>query len=191
MKTKQFFYTLLVLLVISFGGIIGAYYWGNMQLQAKASTISDLIADRDIAQEKIISLQQARSEAEDLESVTALLDKLLPKTKNQEVLIADVIYTATAESSIPFSNVSSFSFSGSNEPDSLSGTVLSKANPGVYEYPFTLQINKISYETLIRLLKEIETNGRIVQVENIQISPDASNPDLLTINLSTKAYLKP
>jgi Tfp pilus assembly protein PilO len=176
---------------MSIGSIIGAYYWGNNQLKAKASSISDLIADRDITQEKIINLQKAQKSSEDLDSVTQLLDNLLPKTKQQEELIADVIYTATAESGIPFSQVSSFSFSGSSEPDSLSGTVLSKEFPGVYEYPFTLQINSIPYATLLTLLREIETNGRIVQVENIQISPDSDNPNVLTVSLSTKAYVKP
>lgn len=182
---------MLLIIVLSIGSIIGANYWGNSQLKAKSATISDLIADKDISQDKIISLQKAKNDAENLDSTIQLLDRLLPKNKQQEELIADIIYTATSEAGIPFSNVSSFSFSGSSEPDSLSGTVASKDNPGVYEYPFTLQINKISYATMLTLLSEIETNGRIVQVDDIQISPDSSDPSLLSISLSTKAYLKP
>lgn len=178
-------------LVLSVAGIVAAYYWGDKQLQSKSAIISDLIADRDISQEKIIKLQKAKQDTTGIDEVNQLLDTLLPASKEQEKLIADVIYTATAEAGIPFSQVSSFSFTGSNEPDSLSGTVVSKDNPGVYEYPFTLQINEVPYNTLLKLLQEIETNQRIVQVANIQISPDASNPSVLSVSLSTKAYLKP
>lgn len=191
MKAKQSFYVLIAALILSAGGIVGAFYWGNNQLKAKSSVISDLIAAKDISQEKIINLQKAQKDTENLREVTELLDNLLPTTKQQEELIADIIFTATAESGIPFNQVSSFSFSGSSEPDTLSGTVLSKENPGVYEYPFTLQINEITYATLLKLLTEIETNGRIVQVDNIQISPDGDNASLLSVSLSTKAYLKP
>ncbi|MFT4532139.1 MAG: Tfp pilus assembly protein PilO [Candidatus Saccharimonadales bacterium] len=191
MDAKRTFYILLGVLSLSIGGIIGAYYWGDGQLKAKSAVISDLIADRDITQEKIIGLQQAAKESKDLDAVTQLLDNLLPREKQQEELVADVIYTATSEAGIPFSKITSFSFNGSSEPNTLSGTILSKENPGVYEYPFTLSIDGISYTTLLTLLSEIETNGRIVQVENIQISPDTSEIGLLTVSLSTKAYLKP
>lgn len=191
MTAKKFFYLLIGMIVLASAGIAGSFYWGNSQLEAEAAKISDLVADRDIQQEKIIRLKQAKQDTETLDDVVVLLDRLLPETKQQERLLADVIYTATAEAGIPFSQVRSFSFSGSSEPDNLSGTVASKANPGVFEYPFSLQIENITYETLLELLKQIETNGRIVQVDNIQISPDISNPNVLGVNLSAKAYVRP
>lgn len=191
LSAKKFFYVMITALILSVAGIVGAYYWGDSQLQSKATTISDLLADRDISQEKIIKLQKAKQDAAGIDNINQLLDTLLPPSKEQEKLIADVIYTATAEAGIPFGQVSSFSFSGSSEPDNLSGTTVSKDNPGVYEYPFTLQINDVSYTTLLKLLQEIETNGRIVQVANIQISPDASDPSVLSVSLNMKAYLKP
>ena len=178
-------------LVLSVLGIVGAYYWGDKQLQQKASDISNLLADRDVSQEKIIELKNAKQDANDIVEVNNLIDVLLPAKKEQEKLIADIIYTATAEAGIPFTKVISFSFSGGNEPNDLSGTVASKDNPGVYEYPFLLQIKDISYATLLKLLVEIENNGRIVQVDNIQIAPDATDPDSLEVSLNTKAYLKP
>jgi Tfp pilus assembly protein PilO len=190
MKAKQFFFVLLGLLALSIVGIVGAYRWGSIQLEAKANTISDLQADNDISAEKIIKLQKAQQDSNNIEEVSALLDRLLPKQKEQEKLVADIIYTATAEAGIPASKVTSFTFIGSGEPDTLSGTTVSATNPGVYEYPFSLQITGISYDTLLKLLKEIETNGRIVQVDNIQISPGDSSSDL-SVNLSAKAYVKP
>lgn len=192
MRAKQFYFVLIALLILSAGGIIGAFIWGKGQLKTNASNVSNLLAERDAQREVIITLQQAEARTDEIEAINKLLDGLLPKEKNQESLVLDIIYTATAESNIPVSNISSFSFSGSGDPDALSGTDPLKEIPGVLEYPFNIEIKDISYNTLLKLLNEIETNGRIIQVDNLQISPNKVDPGLLTsVNLSLKAYVKP
>lgn len=175
----------------SFLLIIGAFYWGQTQLKDRSINDGNLLAERDASREKVLRLEKAQADTEDLDEITELLDTLLPNSKQQEKLIADIINTATSKAQIPFSKVSSFSFTGSSEPSDLSGTVPSEGNPGVYEYPFTLQINSITYETVLQLFKEIETNGRIVQVDNVQISPTSDGSNLVSINLSMKAYIRP
>lgn len=191
MKSKRFFFIMLALLIMSSLSVVGAFIWGSGQLEDKSNEISALIAERDVSREKILKLQKAEQDVDDLDEVVSLLDRLLPQKKEQEKLIADVIYTATGEAGISFSKVTSFSFSGDGEPSDLSGTVASTGNPGVYEYPFTLQITEITYETLLKLLQEIETNGRIVQVENIQISPTEVNSSTVSVTISAKAYIRP
>ncbi len=191
MQPKRFFFVLLVLLLLSIGAIFEAYYIGNGQLKSKSTVVSNLIADKDVSQEKIIRLEKARKDTKDVGYINSLLDRLLPRTKQQDKLVADIIYTATAQAGIPYSQVTTFSFSGSNDPNTLSGTTLSKSIPGVYEYPFNLQVIDISYGTLLQFLREIENNGRILQVDNIQISASANGPNLLTVSLALKAYLKP
>lgn len=191
MKAKQFYFVMIGALILSVGSIFGSYYLGTTQLEAKSQEVGDLIAQRDVTQEKIIRLQKANQDAQDIDSVVDLLDRLLPKEKQQDKLIADVIYTATAQSGIPFNQVTSFSFSGAGDPDSLSGTSPSTENPGINEYPFNLQIQEITYQTLLNLLVNIERNGRIVQIANIQISPSQSDPNIVSVSLSAKAYLKP
>jgi len=192
MKAKQFYFILLALLILSAGGIIGAFVWGKGQLKTNALNVSNLLAERDAQRDVVISLQQAEARADEVENINKILDRLLPKAKNQETLVLDIIYTATAQSGIPVSSISSFAFSGSGDPDALSGTEPLKDIPGVLEYPFNIEIKDISYTTLIKLLNEIETNGRIIQVDNLQISPNKTDPGLLTsVSLSLKAYVKP
>ncbi len=190
MTAKKFFLVLLLLLVLSFVGVAGAYTWGSGKSEEKAMTVSDLKAERDVSEEAILKLKKAQSDAENVDEVVAVLDRLLPKEKEQDKLIADIIYTATAEAGIPFSQVASFSFNGGDEPGALSGTTQVKGITGVYEYPFNVNINNISYETLLQLLREIETNGRIIQVDNVGISPEAATSNV-NVQLSMKAYLKP
>ncbi len=164
---------------------------GSEQLKKMADETSGLLAERDISTEKIRLLQNAKNDTDQLEEITQLLDRLLPATKDQEKLIADVIYTATSQAGIPQSSISNFTFSGNGLPDALSGTEKSTIASDIYEYPFSLQLSKLSYATLIQLLAEIESNGRLVQVDNVQITPDETNSALLSVNLSMKAYVKP
>ena len=192
LKAKQFYFILIAGTVLSISAIAGAFVWGKGQLKTNSENVSKLIAERDAQRDNIITLQQADQQIEELEEVNILLDRLLPREKNQETLILDIIYTATSEAGIPFSNIGSFSFSGSGDPGALSGTEPVQGVASVYAYPFNLQITDIQYDTLLKLLREIETNGRIIQVSTIQITPSKEDAGLLTaVSLSMEAYLKP
>ncbi len=192
MKAKQFFFVLTACLILAVAGIIGTFVWGKGQLKTNATNVSDLLAERDAQREKIISLQKAELQTTEINSVNNLLDRLLPKEKNQETLILDIIYTATSKAGIPFSSISTFSFSGGGDPDKLSGTEPYKEVPGVLVYPFNLQISNISYATLLNLLRYIETNDRIIQVANIQISPSKEVPgSISSVSLAMEAYVRP
>jgi Tfp pilus assembly protein PilO len=192
MKARHFYIVLLTLIIISVAGIVGAFLWGKGQLESNADSVSLLLAERDAQRENIILLQKAEAQSGEIDEVNELLDKLLPATKNQETLILDVIYTATSEAGIPLSNIVTFSFSGGGNPDALSGTQPYKEIPGVLEYPFNLEIKDIPYETLLVLLTEIEQNGRIVQIDTVQITPSKADPGLLSsVGLTMKAYVKP
>lgn len=192
MNARKLYLILISLIVLSALAIFGAFSWGKSRLEQNSITVSELIAERDAQQENIILLQKAETEKEKVEEVNELLERLLPKEKNQETLVLDIIYTATAESGISLASIASFTFSGAGDPNATSGTLPSKDVPGVLEYPFSLELTDISYDALLRLLQEIETNGRIVQVSTIQINPDKTNSGILSsVSLSMKAYLKP
>jgi Tfp pilus assembly protein PilO len=192
LSPKQIYYLMIAATFVSFCGIIGAFYWGSGQLEAKASSIADLQADRDIAQEKIIALKNASKSAVLTTEAEQLLATLLPIKKEQEKLIADVIYTASAEAEIPIQNLVSLSFNGNENPSDLSGTEPFTAVPGVFSYPFTLSVKDLSYTTLLKLLSEIEQNGRLVQIDTLEISPDKDNPgQISSVNLTLKAFIKP
>ena len=192
MNAKKLYYTLVVLVFLSTLAIFGAFSWGKDKLEQNSNSVSELIAERDAQQENIIILQTAETESQEVEEVNELLNRLLPTEKNQESLLLDIIYISTAEAGIPLSSITSFSFSGAGDPDALSGTIPNKEVSGVLEYPFTLDLKDISYVALLQLLKEIEINGRLIQVSTVQISPDKSSSGLLSsVNLAMKAYVKP
>lgn len=189
---KQFFYAMIIFVLLGFGGIVGAFYWGDGQLASRGLILSNLQTDRDIASEKVIALQSAKKSAENKDEAIALLEKLLPETKSQETLIADILFTATQEAGIPGDKISTIAFSSSTEPSDLSGTEAFKEVPGVLSYPFTMSVSDISYATLLKLLSEIETNGRLVQIDDIQINPSKVDEGQITsVTLTMKAFLRP
>jgi Tfp pilus assembly protein PilO len=192
MKAKQLYFVLITLIILSAGGIIAAFLWGKGQLETNSESVSLLLAERDAQRENIIILQKAEVQSQEVDEVNELLNRLLPLEKNQETLILDVIYIATSESGIPLSSIATFSFSGAGDPDSLSGTKPYKEIAGVLEYPFNLELKDITYDSLLKLLTEIEQNGRIVQVDTVQITPSKIAAGLLnSVSLSMKAYVKP
>jgi len=191
-KAKQFFYVMIAATVLGFGGIVGAFYWGDSMLNKRAAAIADLQTERDIASEKILALKKAKQSDAVMTDATTLLDRLLPKQKNQETLVADVIYTASNEAGIPVSSISTLSFTASDAPSDQSGTVPYKDIPGVLSYPFSMTVDNITYDTFLKLLVAIERNGRLVQIDELQISPDKNTPGTLTsVSLTMKAFLKP
>ncbi len=192
LNAKKFYVVMIVTTIVAFGAIIGAFYWGNTQLESRAHKISDLQADADIAQEKIIALKKAKDSGGNLDEATKLLDTLLPTTKQQEKLVADIIYTASQQVGILLQKLGALSFNNSESPSDLSGTEAYKEVPGVYSYPFTMSVSEISYDTLLKLLQEIEMNGRLVQVDSLEISPDKDVPGQITnVSFSLKAFIRP
>lgn len=192
MTAKKFFYIMIAFIVLSLGGIGGAFVWGSKQLKAKYEHIGNLMSDRDLEQDKQLALKKVSEGVKDKDLIDALLKTLLPETKDQESLIVDVIYTATRVAGIRASNIKNFAFSGGSEPDVLSGTEKLKDINGVYAYPFTMQISDVGYNTLLNFLEEIENNDRIVQVSDIQITPNKSVAgELSSVSLSMKAFIKP
>ncbi len=191
-QPKHFFFFMIAVIILSFGGIIGAFYWGNKQLVNKGNILSELKTDSDIAESKIVALRKVQHSSQLSESAESLLSTLLPNQKQQEKLVADILYTASSEAGIPIENIGSITFTGGGEPSDLSGTEESDDIPGVYTYPFSMSVSHISYDTLLSLLKEIENNGRLVQVDSLQISPDKLNVGQISdVSLSLKAFLKP
>jgi Tfp pilus assembly protein PilO len=87
MDAKKLYYTLIALVVLSTVAIFGAFSWGKNQLEQNSSSVSELIAERDAQQENIILLQKAETQSQEVEEVNILLDRLLPKEKNQETLV--------------------------------------------------------------------------------------------------------
>lgn len=192
MSAGRFYKLMIVSLFLAIIASVGGFLWADKQLKARSLSVSKLIAERDAQTDKIDKLKKSKNSVQDVAKLNEIINSLLPTQKKQENLIADIIYTATNEAGIPGSQITTISFSGTGSPDSLSGTSASKDVQGVFVYPFSIQIRDISYSTMLKLFSEIEKNKRIIQADQVQISPDKSRAGYLSsLSLSLKTFVQP
>jgi len=192
MTAGRFYKLMIVGMLFAISASVGGFLWSDKQLKAKSLSVSRLMAERDAQTDKIENLKKSKNSAQDVAKLNDIINALLPKQKKQENLIADIIYTATKEAGIDASQITTISFSGTGSPDSLSGTSASKDVQGVFVYPFSIQIRDISYQTMLKLFSEIEKNKRIIQADQVQISPDKSRAGYLSsLSLSLKTFVQP
>lgn len=192
MSAKKFFFLMLLIFFVSIGAAVGAIYYGDNFLSNKSLELAKLKAERDAQADVIQKIKSATGNQAELERLNDLADDVLPNEKRQAELVADILYTASTEAGIPTNNIKSISFAGSASPDSLSGATKSKTIATVYEYPFTIQINGVPYQQLLKFFIEIEKNKRIITVDNLQLTPSTLDPNVLdTVSLSLKTYFEP
>jgi hypothetical protein len=192
MRPKKFFFVMIGVLFLAAGISAAGFWWADKQLKAQSLQTSTLLAERDALNKKVDDLNQVKSSTLNLDEVSLLIEEVLPSEKQQDNLIASIINTATREAGIAPTNIVSISFSTSGQPNNLSGATQSKEVPGVYYYPFTLSLRNISYGTLLNLLGEFEKNKRIIQTDQVQISPNkAIAGQLSSVTLTLRTYIKP
>lgn len=191
--TKQYYYVFIALATLGFLSIIAALYLGNATLADANNKTSVMLAERDVARDKLSRLTTVAAQVKESEEVEETVTSIIPKSKEQQTLVAEIIYKATSEAQINSSQISSFNFSGSDSDSlsDLSGTTPLTSPAGVYEYPFSVAVADISYSQLLKLFNEIESNQRLIQISTVNITPSAANPGSLDINLVMKAYVQP
>jgi len=192
MSPKRFFIIMLVILGLTIVGGGAGFYWADGKLKAKARSVSELLADRDVQSDKIDKLRTSKNSVQNAKELNDLINSLLPTQKQQDNLVANIIYTATTQAGISAAQITNISFNGTGSPDLLSGTTLSKDIQGIYVYPFTLQLKDISYDTMLRLFSSFEHNQRIIQADQVQIAPDKSKAGYISsVSLSLKTFVQP
>ncbi|MEI7632469.1 MAG: hypothetical protein WCJ60_04070 [bacterium] len=192
MNPKRLFSLMLAVLSLATVASIGGFLFADKQLSSSSKSVSLLKAEHDYQTDKINSLRSSNIAVPDSQGLNDLINSLLPRQKKQENLVADIIYTATTQSGIKPNQIVNISFSSSGIPDSLSGTSVSKDIKGVYVYPFTLQLKDISYQTMLKLFQELEKNKRIIQADQVAISPDKARAGYLSsVSLSLKTFVQP
>jgi len=192
MTPKRFFLVMIVILVLSGLAAAASFVWGDKYLKEQSTDISRLMAENEALQKGLDDINRAEATLADKVAVEALISAVLPSEKTQQNLIANIINTATQQAGIPANRISSISFSGTGTPDELSGATPSKEIPGVYFYPFAIVFHDISYDTLLKFFGEIEKNKRIIQADQVQISPNKAAAGMLSsVNLSLKTFIKP
>ncbi len=218
-NAKRFSYILSVLLLLQFIGMVAITVYANSWLTSKSENIVNLKLDTVLLEEKQRANQQALLDLNKYESTRALLEKIVPKSKDQAKTIGELqkiaeetgvtISTMTFPASELGNGASSTTVVGTTPSAAATNTTaVSQAKP-VTNIPGLLGIevslsqidekgseggSGITYRQLISFLEAIEKNRRTMQIKTLQVLPIKSSTGSISgysLTISMNIFVKP
>lgn len=218
-SAKRFCYVLSGLLILQIVGAVALTVFSNSWLTAKSESLVALKLDTALLEEKQRVNLAAAKDLKEYEATRLLLEKIVPKSKDQAKTIGE-LQTIAAEIGVTI-NTMTFPASGlGNDPATgkVAGTtpaaaaantsVVSQAKP-VINIPGLLgievslsQIDRkggnsgdgMTYKQLLGFLEAIEKNRRTMQIKTLQVLPIKSVTGGISgysLTLTMNVFVKP
>lgn len=215
MTAKRLHLTLIVVIILLFGGLIGSAYAINSALIAKSTKLTALKAKSKALALENLSLQKAKKDIKKYAGLNSIAKVIVPEDKDQALAVREIVNIA-ARNGVRLSAINFPSSTLGQAPAGVAGaaagaaaakpipvnsktTALSqlipvKSIPGIYQLSITVigdSNNPVRYSEFTNFLKALENNRRTAQVNSITLAPDAKNPDRLTFTLTLNEYIRP
>lgn len=215
LSAKRTFYIMIGVLVLLFALLITVTVLGNSLLSKQAASLHAVKLDVRLIEEQQSAVVRANRDIQKYTDLKSIADTIVPKDKDQARSVRQIVGLAGI-SAIPISSIT-FPAStlgaaaapvaatqGTTDTTSTPTTTttapsITQAVPvqgmnGVYQTLITIQSSPSSpvpYSSLISFLEALENNRRTAHVNNITITPNAKNPQLLTFQLGVNVFTKP
>lgn len=185
MTPKKMRTMLLACLGLLIAATIAGLYFANRQLTGLAGETSRLAADIEVSKKQIDSYTLTKIKVDSLEYVGDLANKVLPEDKEQSAVVAELSQFAL-RSRLTLAGIE-FADSVKSSGDKKKSTV----PKGVEVIPIVVKFNDARYENLLEFLRSVETNRRKMQVNNINLKPDAEDRAILSeVSVAINLYAK-
>lgn len=191
MTPKRVFLAMVGVLLLTIVAVGVVYYFADQSLTARQSSISDLKADIEILDLKVANAKAAESLLDEYRDIQELAPSILPPTKIQSDIVAQLLDIGS-ENSIELTN---FSFPTSADVSNFdtSQTEPLKGVPGVRFIEISTSFSS-SFDQALNFLESVEENQRIMQVENVAMSPEVDaegNPlSVFTVSVSISVFVR-
>jgi len=187
---KKVFYGLLGLVGLIIAGGAGTFYLFDTQLSKLNQDVSKLLAEQEAIGNQITLFEDAEEKIEELSFVQDLSDEVLPSSKQQANVVAE-LKKFIVDAGLQFDSVT---FSGSELGSgglNLSQTQAQSGLAGVRILPATAVIRAgASYSQVIDLLRTIENNQRKMQVTDIALTPESGASTFSSITVQIDVYVR-
>lgn len=212
LSAKRTFYIMAVALIVLFGLLIAVTVLGNTILSKQAASLHAVKLDVRLIEEQQSAVIRANRDIQKYADLKSIADTIVPKDKDQARSVRQIVALADS-SSIPISSITfpASTLGTASTPKSTSTTTTDSGAPttpapsitqavpvqgmnGVYQTLITIQSsssNPVPYDSLINFLRTLENNRRTAHVDNITITPNTKNPQLLTFQLGVNVFTKP
>ncbi len=192
MNAKRLFFIGIGIIGLTLVGGALLYLKSADILKNRAQSLSDLRAEAEALDEKIINAKSIQKQLAALSDTEKLIDEVLPPKKIQSDIVGQLLEIGKSSGM----NVENITFSGGGEQPvapELSQTVPIEGVNGVRALPINITLEPGSFDELIAFLQTIETNRRKMQIDTISITPqfDANgNPNgLIDAQLTLNVYV--
>lgn len=186
---KNMFYGLLAAIVIMLLGGGALYYYFDKDLVALNEEVSELLAEKDVIGTQIDVYEDAKKKVEELSFVSDLADNVLPQSKEQANVVAEIRKFITDAGL----TLETLTFSGSEGGAglSISQTEAVSSLAGVRALPVNATIaSGATFDQFINLLQIIEGNQRKIQVTELTLTPETGSNLFSSITLKLNIYLR-
>lgn len=205
--TPKKFNILLIFIILSslLGSILMTAYALNMYKDRSYSLVNTKLQALEV-NTKIDNAQLQKADLAKNKNNIELLQKIVPKSKDQALAVAELQAIANENNlsigSINFPSSDLGSNKNTSSTQKITQTKTIEGISGVLGLELNIsQLNRklapsgsgISYDQLINLLESIEKNRRTMQIKNIQIQPIVRNGSVVGYNptITLNLFIKP
>lgn len=188
---------LLLLLILATVGMLG---FSNILMQRNANKLVEAKLNNISYDSEEQSYLQARKDLEQYASLNEIMQKILPKSKDQAQAVSE-LYKIGDETGIVVQNIQ-FPSSNLGQKSSSSGSTKTVTQakavdgmPGVMGIDITVQLapvsgDSISYDNMISFLQKAELNRRSMQIKQITVYANTEGSGV-TFDITLTIFVKP
>lgn len=189
MTPQKAFFALLAVTILVIGAGGGLYYYLNSSLVSLNQDVGELLAEQEVIGTQIQVYEETKQKVEELSFVEDLADEVLPQSKEQANVVAE-IRRFVSSAGLQLEAVSFSSASGSTGL-STSQTEAVTSLPGVRVLPVTAVISSgATYDQILDLLTKVESNQRKMQVTEVSLTPIPGSDVIANFTLKMNIYLR-
>lgn len=187
---KKAFYVLLGLTGVTVAAGVGLFYLFDTQLTTLNSDISQMLAEEKAIDSQKTIYQRTGEQVANLENFKELTDEVLPESKQQANVVAE-LKKFVIDAGLEFDSVT---FSGSESTKGgveISQTQALAGLVGARILPATVIVREgATYSQVQKMLQIIENNRRKMQVTEISLTPQEESGTFSTITLQIDVYVR-
>lgn len=192
LNAKNLFYFMCSFLVLGGIGVGYSLYWANAQLVARGDMINALNLEADDLDSQIINASRLTTQLSENEELRLIANEVLPRSKTQENIVAELLAIANSNGvALEGINFVGGNTNQANSPVSQADKVDGVA--GVYSIAVSTGF-ETTYEKLLTILEDLETNRRHFEVTDIDITPikdESGNVSAYSTQLTVLTYVRP
>jgi Tfp pilus assembly protein PilO len=187
LTARKLFLMLLGLNVLLVGATLVVFALASSAAQQKSQKIAGLKADNQSNEEVLNNYKVLQNTLNSNKDLEATIQRVLPTDKDQSAALA-MLNQFGKNNGVPIQQITFNPGTGKQVGQTLTSPSGIK---NVSVISVTLQCQSTHYQNLLNFLKAIETTQRRMQVTSLNITPNATNPDILDqTSLIIDIYLK-